>query len=220
MQVIGFGAGGHARVMIEILQQDATFDLIGLLDPDPELKGLVVLNVPVLGDDGCLEGLMERGIRHFFVGVGSVGDASIRRRLFKQGLDFGMQPVFVCHSQAVISPTAQIGQGVTIMAGAVINSGVVIGDNVIVNTGAIVEHDCFLGDHTHVATGARLAGGVRVNTGAHIGIGATIRELIQIGDLAIVGAGAVVVKNVQSKTVVVGVPARPFIVGNKEANFS
>ena len=152
--------------------------------------------------------------------LGTITDGDIRRRLFKQGLDFGMQPVFVCHSQAVISPTAQIGQGVTIMAGAVINSGVVIGDNVIVNTGAIVEHDCFLGDHTHVATGARLAGGVRVNTGAHIGIGATVRELIQIGDHAIVGAGAGVVKSVRSKTVVVGVPARPLVDSNEDARVS
>lgn len=209
--IVGFGAGGHARVMIEILQQDATYDLVGLLDPNPRLQGQTVLGVPVLGNDDCIRDLITKGVQHFFVGVGSVGDSSVRRRLFEQGLNFGLKPICVIHAQSIISPTAKIGRGVTILAGAIVNSGAVIGDNTIVNTGAIIEHDCVLENHVHVATGARLAGGVRVNTGAHIGIGATIRESIQIGDHAIVGAGAVVVKNVHPKIVVVGVPAQPLI---------
>jgi acetyltransferase-like isoleucine patch superfamily enzyme len=42
----------------------------------------------------------------------------------------------------------------------------------------------------------------------HVGAGATVRQGIYIGPDAIVGAGAVVVKDVVTRTTVVGVPAK------------
>jgi len=209
VKVVGLGAGGHAKVVIEILRSHKSYELIGLLDPRPELQGKSVLGVPVLGDDNLLPALKREGICHFFVGLGSVGDTRPRRRLYELALQHGMKPVDAVHPQAVISPSADLGEGVTIMAGAVINACSRLGANVIVNTGAIVEHDCVIGDHVHIATGAQLASTVRVSAGTHIGAGATVRQCITIGEGAIVGAGAVVVKDVPPHTVVVGVPARP-----------
>ena len=209
VKVVGLGAGGHAKVVIEILRCHESCELIGLLDGKPELQGRSVLGVPVLGDDDLIPTLRRDGICHFFVGLGSVGDTRPRRRLFELALQYGMKPVNVVHSQAIVSPSAELGEGVTIMAGAVINACTRLGVNVIVNTGAVIEHDCVIGDHVHVATGAQLASTVQVGTGAHIGAGATVRQCILIGEEAIVGAGAVVVKDVPSHTVVVGVPACP-----------
>jgi sugar O-acyltransferase (sialic acid O-acetyltransferase NeuD family) len=208
ISVVGLGAGGHAKVVIEILRMDSQYEIIGLLDSKPELKGQDVLGVPVLGDDTCLQALIDKGTHRFFVGLGSVGDVSARCRLYQMALDLGMRPVSAIHLQAVISPSATLGLGVTVMANAVINACAVIGTNVIVNTGAIVEHDCVIGDHAHIATGARLAGIVHVGDGSHIGVGASIRQYIHIGQNALVGAGAVVVKDVPDNIVVAGVPAR------------
>ena len=209
VKVVGLGAGGHAKVVIEILRSHRSYEVIGLLDPKPELQGKSVLDVPVLGDDDLLPALKSDGICHFFVGLGSIGDTGPRQRLFELGLQHGMKPVDAVHPQAVISPSAVLGEGVTVMAGAVINACANLGVNVIVNTGAVVEHDCVIGDHVHIATGAQLASTVQVGTGAHIGAGATVRQCISIGEGAIVGAGAVIVKDVPPHAVVVGVPARP-----------
>ena len=207
-KVVGLGAGGHAKVVIEILRCHEFYELIGLLDPNPELQGGRVVGVPVLGDDDLLPTLKRDGVRHFYLGLGSAGGIGPRRRLFERALQFEMKPVDAIHPQAIVSPSVDIGAGVTVMAGAVINACTRLGVNVIVNTGAIVEHDCMVGDHVHIATGARLASTVQVGTGAHIGAGATVRQCITIGDGALVGAGAVVVNDVPSHTVVVGVPAR------------
>jgi sugar O-acyltransferase (sialic acid O-acetyltransferase NeuD family) len=206
--VIGLGAGGHAKVVIEILRMDNRYQLVGLLDPKPELKGRTVFDLPVLGDDDLLSNLVNDGVRHFFIGLGSVGDVSLRRQLYDIALARGMRPVSAVHPRSTISRSATLTVGVTIMAGAVINACAFLGANVIVNSGAIVEHDCVLSDHVHVATGARLASTVSVGEGSHIGVGASVCQCVQIGRNSIVGAGAVVISDVPNDVVVVGVPAR------------
>jgi UDP-perosamine 4-acetyltransferase len=208
-RVIGLGAGGHAKVLIEILRAQNCFELIGLLDHDPASKGKSVLGLQVLGGDDLLAGLKDGGVKRFFVGVGSVGSAARRKRAYEQALAAGLEPVNSIHTSAIVSPSAIIGRGCMIMAGAVIGTCAKLGENVIVNTGAVVDHDCLLGDHVHIATGAVLSGTVRVGNGAHVGAGAVVRNDISIGEGAIVGAGAAVVKDVAANEAVVGVPARP-----------
>jgi sugar O-acyltransferase (sialic acid O-acetyltransferase NeuD family) len=208
-QVIGIGAGGHAKVLIEILRIGGRYDVIGLVDSNLELKGMSILGVKVLGDDSMLAKLRAQGIRHFFIGVGSVGNSSHRKRLYEMCMALGLEPISLIHPSAIISPSVVMGQGNMIMAGAVISSCVTLGCDVIVNTSSSVDHDCCLGDHVHVAPGARLSATVSVGAGAHIGAGSVIRQSISIGNDAVIGIGSAVVKDVAAKEVVAGNPARP-----------
>ena len=207
-KTIGLGAGGHAKVVIDILSHDADVELVGLLDANRALHGTRVAGVPVVGGDDQLDALRSAGVTHAFIGVGCSGDARPRARLYAAAIAAGFEPISAVHPRATVSRTARIGAGATIMAGAVVNAEARLGDNVIVNTGAIVEHDCRIGPHAHIATGARLASTVDVGEGAHVGVGASIRQGIRIGPFAQVGAGAVVVKDVDGGTIVAGVPAR------------
>jgi UDP-perosamine 4-acetyltransferase len=209
LPVIGLGAGGHAKVMIDTLRAGGEYDVVALLDADAKAWGTRVLDVPVTGGDATLGEWHGRGVCHAFVGVGGARDTGPRRRLYELARAHGFEVVRAIHPSAVVSPMAEIGEAATVLAAAVINAGARLGVHVMVNTGAIVEHDCVLGDHVHVATGARLASTVVVGAGAHIGLGACVRELVRIGAGAIVGAGAVVVDDVPDGAVVAGVPARP-----------
>ncbi|WP_424094571.1 acetyltransferase [Moorena producens] len=206
--VIGLGAGGHAKVVIEILQRYSQYKLVGLLDSNPELKGKSLLGVPILGDDEQLPLIKAQGVEYFFVGLGSTSNLVPRRRLYELACSFGMKPVTAVHPSAMISPSVLLGEGATVMAGAIINAEVRVGENVIVNSGAIVEHDCVIGHHVHIATSARLGGAVYVRDNTHIGIGAVIRQLIQVGKGSVIGAGAVVVKDVPDGQILIGNPAR------------
>ncbi len=207
-QVVGVGAGGHARVIIEILQLRGETEIVGLTDPDPVLWNTQVAGIPIIGTDDELAALVERGVQSAFIGVGGVGDNSRRRRLYERVCGLGFEPLTIVHPQAIVSATAAVERGVMVFAGAIINPNARVGENVIVNTGVIVEHDCEIAAHVHIASGAVLCGGVRVSESAHIGAGATILQGITIGASAIVGAGAVVVKNIPARMVVVGSPAR------------
>lgn len=206
-QAIGLGAGGHAKVLIDILQLRNEFKIVGLLDPAPLSN--VVAGIAILGNDEELPKLHRAGITAAFVGVGGVGDNTLRIQLYGRAGAAGFDMINIVHPSAVIARSVVLGKGVAIMASVVVNPEAHLADNVIVNTGAIVEHDCRIETHAHISPGAILAGGVHIGEGAYIGAGATIRQGIHVGEYSIVGAGAVVVKDVPRRTLVVGVPAKP-----------
>ncbi len=208
MRVVGIGAGGHAKVVIDILRHYSDIEMVGLTDANPEMRGRDLLGCPIIGGDDAWPELLAGGVHHAFIGVGSAGHIASRRRVYQDARAAGFDIVTAIHPTAIIASTATIGPAATIMAGAIINADTRLGENVIVNTGAIIDHDCILEDHVHVATGATLAGAVVVREGAHIGAGAVVRQCVVIGRNAIVGAGAAVVKDVAEDVIVVGVPAR------------
>ncbi len=111
------------------------------------------------------------------------------------------------HPTAYVSPYAKIGQGVFIGARSVIGPGCVLKDHVFVNRGVCVGHDTVLHEYVRLNPGCNIAGHVQIFEGATIGIGANIIEELVIGKESMVAAGAVVIRDVQEKTLVAGVPA-------------
>ena len=208
VSVLGLGAGGHAKVLIEALRAAGGYDVVALLDPDPARIGDSVLDVPVLGGDELLVRQYDDGVRHAFIGLGGADDTDARVRLYELARAHGFDVISVVHPSAVVSPSAELGPGATVLARAVVGADCRLGENVTINTAAVVEHDSRIGDHVHIATGALLASGVEIEAATHVGIGACVRQGIHIGARSIVGAGAVVVDDVEPEVVVVGVPAR------------
>ena len=85
-----------------------------------------------------------------------------------------------------------------------------------INLHCTVAHDVELSDFVTLSPGCHVSGRVSVGRRAFLGTGAmTIngepgRPLV-IGEGAVVGAGAVVIKDVEPKSTVFGVPARPLL---------
>jgi sugar O-acyltransferase (sialic acid O-acetyltransferase NeuD family) len=206
LPIVGVGAGGHAKSVLEAIRSAGRFEVTALVDDDPARAGGQLLGATVVGPD-ALERLRE-GVAHAFAGIGGVGNSSARRQVFERLLAAGFELPAIVHASAVVSPWARLGRGAQVLAGAIVNAEAEIGDDVIVNTGVIVEHECRLGAHAHLAPGVRLAGLVAVEEGAYIGIGAAVIERVRIGRDALVGAGSVVLRDVPDGARVAGVPAR------------
>lgn len=205
-RVLILGAGGHAQVVADLLQQAAACgdDLqpIGFLDDAPGLIGSEVQGLPVLGALNDLPRVPHDAV------IVAVGDNAARRRVFIALQAAGESFAIARHPRSIIAPGAVIGPGAMICAGAIVNPASVIGANTILNTGCTVDHHNQIGDHVHIAPGAHLGGEVWVGEGALVGIGATVSPRCRVGAWAVVGAGAAVIREVQADTTVVGVPAR------------
>lgn len=209
MKVVGIGAGGHAKVIIDILSHSPGFQVVGLVEVAESLVGGTIGGSLILGDDELLPRLLEDGVRLAFIGIGGIGNNRPRADVFSRVLKLGFDVIRVIHPRTVIARSAIVGRGVCAMAGVVVNPGAFIGENVILNSNCTIEHDCVVGDHVHIAPGVTLSGAVHVGSFSHIGTGASVRQGIHIGSSSVVGVGAAVVDDVPDDTLVVGVPARP-----------
>ncbi|WP_175962551.1 NeuD/PglB/VioB family sugar acetyltransferase [Burkholderia pyrrocinia] len=201
-EIIVVGAGGHAKVCIELLQAmgERVAYCVGGDDSQEHCLG-----IPVLKGDDNLEELNRKGYKRVFIAIGA---NRLRDRLAALTSGLGYTLVNAISPSASISPSAKIGSGVAIMAGAVINSEANIGDLSIVNTGATIDHDCRIGRAVHIAPQSALAGNVVVGDYAFLGIGTKVIPEVVIGELAIIGAGGVVVGDISPRVTAVGVPAR------------
>lgn len=205
-EVVIFGAGGHGRVVLDILAQAQTYTPIGFLDNNRELHGRRVDGLPVLGGIDDAPRLFDEGRR---LAIIAIGDNGVRRDIARSVERIGFRLINAIHPSARLATNVTLGKGLVIAAGALVCAHVQIGDYCILNTGCIVDHESMIGMATHVCPGVRLAGHVVAESGAFVGIGATVVQNVRIGFEAIVGAGAVVVQDVEPMTTVVGVPARP-----------
>ena len=206
-KVVIVGAGGHGRVVLDILVQAGVYQVVGLLDTNPDVHGRRMDGVPILGDLNVLPVLrQQQGVTGAIVAIGDNGV----RRSFADRIDaMGIELINAIHPSANLARNVTLGRNVVIAAGALVCAHCQIGDSVILNTGCIVDHETMVGTAAHVCPGARIAGRVTIESGSFIGIGATVIQTIRLGCEAVVGAGAVVTRDVAPLSTVVGVPARP-----------
>jgi sugar O-acyltransferase (sialic acid O-acetyltransferase NeuD family) len=200
-KIFVFGASGHAKVVIDIIERLGCFDVALLVDDDPALKGQELYGYQVAG--GRHE-LLTSGIRRGIVAIGSNRARSAVADWLKENR---FELVSAVHPAAFLGRGVTVEAGTVVMAGAVINSDSSIGRNVIVNTRASIDHDCVIGDGAHIAPGAILCGTVSIGPGTFICAGVTVIPNVTIGSNVVAGAGSTVIRDVPDGVTVVGRPA-------------
>lgn len=190
--MILYGASGHGKVIIDILEANNT-PIDYIVDDNPQVN-------EVLGYE------VRRNTGSYDEAIISIGSAEIRRKIV-ESIDVKKYPVAM-HPTAVVSPRAKIGEGTVVMQGAIVQTCVEIGKHCIINTGASVDHECRIGDYVHIAPHATLSGDVEVGDGTWVGAGAVVKQCIRIGRNCMIGAGAIVVKDVPDGVTIIGVPGK------------
>jgi sugar O-acyltransferase (sialic acid O-acetyltransferase NeuD family) len=194
-QLFLFGAGGHAKVVLDAARLQG-YQVLAVFDDDPARAGGRLMDCAVLGGrDDLLAWHRSSGVQ---TGIVAIGNNQIRAAMGDWLAAHGFALASVVHPAAIVASSARIGAGTLIMPGAVVNADAGIGGNVILNSGAIVEHDCMVGDGAHVAPGAVLCGGVSVGAGTLVGAGAVVLPGVRIGAELLVKAGAVVARDMEA----------------------
>lgn len=207
-RILVLGASGHARVVIDTLERDGRFQIVGVIgrqEPSGAEECFGYRMLPI--DEGDTSALRATGAEWFIV---AIGDNRQRARVASRvsAASPWLRLASAVHRSAQVGRGVQLSPGGVLMAGAIVNPGSVVGELAIINTNASVDHDCLIGLAASIAPGASLGGEVRIGDYAAVGIGASVRNGISIGEGAIIGAGAVVVSDIEPGVVAYGVPAR------------
>ncbi|RDW22406.1 acetyltransferase [Oceanobacillus arenosus] len=202
MRVIILGDGGHSRVIQEMIFANGEYEVVAVLD-DKYKQGFQtkgIIHAPI----AFLTRLFNKNTKV----VVAIGD-NVIRKLIVERLHLSQEDYLpVIHPTAVVSSTAEIGNGTVIMPNVVINAKAVIGNHCIINTAAIIEHDNTIEDYTHISPNATLTGNVTTGEGVHIGSAATVIPGIHLGSWSVIGAGSTVIEHIPAFSKAVGSPTR------------
>lgn len=204
--IVIIGSGGHAKVIIDIVEKQGLFNIVGLIDAFKAI-GTEVFGYKVIGNESVLLTSNFQNVRH---GIVAIGDNWVRHQVVKKiiALCSNFQFVTAIHPSANIAKGVTIGNGTVLMAGSILNSDTIVGDHCIINTNSSLDHDNIIGDFVTIAPGAVTGGNVAVGDFSSVSLGAKVIHKIVIGKHSLVGAGSVVVNNVESQSVCYGVPAK------------
>ena len=182
--ILIIGGGGHAKVLISIIQKLDQYSIIGYTDLEDKGE---ILGIKYLGSDDHNFGELENKTRLAVLGLGQIKKSSIRKKIAEKYIDHGFHFPRIIAPSAIVNQDVTIADGTVVMDGVIINSGSRIGEFSILNTGSIIEHDCEIGSFVHIAPGAVLSGSVHIGDGVLIGTGAKVINNVKINDRVIIG---------------------------------
>lgn len=198
-KLILIGAGGFAKSVLDSIDVEM-YEIYGFID---DIKSGIHLGYPILSNQiDFIEGKEKYS---YFV---SIGDNRKRKYWYQELTKRNLEIISVIDKTAILSKNITYGRGLFVGKLAVINSDVRIGENVIVNTKALLEHGVRVGHHTNISTNVSINGDVIIGEETFIGSSSVVNGQLCIGNHTVIGSGSVVIRNVDSDTVVAGVPAK------------
>lgn len=202
-KIILIGFGGHAKSVIDTIEQNNEFQIAGFSDItsqiNKEYRGYKV----ICSDDELID-IYESGIRYAFITIGYMGQSNIREKIYNKLKEFGFIVPVIIDKSAIIAKDVILEDGTFVGKGVILNSQVYVKKLAIVNTGAIIEHECNIGKNSHIAGGSILCGNVTIGDNVFIGAGSKIIQNITVEDNSTIGAGSVVLHSIKRNSKVYG----------------
>ena len=184
--IILIGAGGHCVSVIDVIEQENKYNILGILDSKKNQDN--VLGYPVLGGDELIPNLVNDN-NYFLIAVGQIKSYSIRQNIADNLKINKAKLAIVVSPLAYVSKHASIQDGSIIMNGAIVNAKSKIGKHCIINTKSNIEHGAVIGSFCHISTCAVVNGDSVIGKGTFIGSNATVSNGITIKENSIISAG-------------------------------
>ena len=207
MKSVIIGAGTYGEVYLAYLQE-AGIEIVGFLDDSPKYEGKSVKEYPVLGKVEDLEHIGElQGIEAVYC---PLGNNKLRVAILERSRMLGFKTPNYIHPSVKIAPNVKIAdEGVYILQGSELMPYVTLEKDVMISAGANIVHHSYLSQGTFVSNGVNFGANVHSEKYAYCGMGCTIMTGVHtLGEDCLIGAGAVVIRDVEPKAVMAGVPAK------------
>ncbi len=203
------GASGFGREVAWLVERinikKPTWNLLGFVDDNEEIRGKLINSYAVLGGCECLSNYAEAYV------VCAVGSSKTRKTITDKIKKINPNAKFAI----LLDPTVEnsnylkVGEGSIICAHTILTVNIEVGKQVIVNLDCTVGHDAVLHDFVTVYPNVNISGNTEIGSCSEIGTGTQIIQGKKIGSNTIVGAGSVVVKDIPDSCTAVGCPAKP-----------
>lgn len=215
--IIIIGAGGVGREVSLIIQQinglEATWNLLGFIDDNADNWGKVINGYSVIGGMDSLEFLSK----DTYIVI-AIANYEIKKSIVDK-INNKFKFATIVHPRVYIHDYITVGQGTIIYEGAILTTNIKIGNHVIISPKCGVGHDSIIKDYVSLLWNVNVSGNDIIEEGVMMGSGSTVIQGKKIGRGSIIGAGAVVIKDIESFSTAVGVPASVIKVDkNKRGN--
>lgn len=188
-KIILIGGGGHSRAVIDVIEMQNRYEIVGIIVDKKELIGQDVLGYKIIGSDDDLETIFQT-CKNAAITVGQIKSNEARVRVFDKLKKIGFNLPAIISPLAYVSKHSFVDEGSVVMHHALVNSNAKVGKNCIINTKALIEHDAVVEDNCHISTGAVVNGGVVVKKDTFYGSNATSKEYVEVSGFIKAGSVA------------------------------
>jgi sugar O-acyltransferase (sialic acid O-acetyltransferase NeuD family) len=199
-----FPFNGNGLEALSCLTNSDDFEFIGFVDDTPEKQGKHEYGFTVYGREA-----FEKFKDAFVIAVPGSPTSFTERNNIISNLKLDKHRfTSIIHPKANISPLANIGYNVLIMAGVCITANATIGNHVCILPNTVIHHDAKVGDYTLIGSNATIAGNSEIGAKCYIGSGTSIINNISVGEKTLIGLGTNVIASIPSNSKAVGNPSR------------
>ena len=196
-KIILFGAGGHAKSCVEVIERLKKFKIQFLVDNKKNLK---LNSYKIIKEEKLSE--IKKKCNRALITFGGIKNLESRNKKFKELKELGFLFPVIISNTSYVSYNSNIGDGSIIMNQSLVNAGSKIGKNCIINTRAVIEHDVTIHDNCHISTGTIINGNVKIEKNTFVGSGSIIFNNIKIGKNCVISAGSIIRKNIPDNALI------------------
>lgn len=160
-KIVIIGAGGHGKVLAEIVKQNNNSLNLGFVDDGIEKETVVFDSITCWG---TVNELITKQISVDGVVVG-IGNNEIRKKIVQQLKTAGIPIESVVHPSVQIASSTVIGKGVAILQGAVISTLVHVEEGAIIDVGVVVNHEATVKSFAHLTIGTIVCNNAVIHEG-------------------------------------------------------
>lgn len=161
-------------MVAEAVELSGQFEVVGFLDVAPVGERLFDRH-----EMGAVSGIGDhRSVAD--QAVVAIGNNAICEKLMKQLTGVGYAMVNVVHPRAFVSPSAVVGLGSAIMAGAIVGTESRLGVGSIVNCGTVVDRHSIVEDFGRLGVNASMSSGTVLGRSAWMQAGAILEYGVKV----------------------------------------
>jgi acetyltransferase EpsM len=199
--VILVGAGGHAAEIYDYvllhnqIKPEEEISLMGIIDDNKDNYDHYAYRVPYLGTIND-----HQVTKHLY--LMGIANLEFRLKIVTSLWNKGAQFTGFIHPNALISPSATIGQGTVISHNVSIGPKASIGSFNVINSRATIGHDAFIGDFNFISPNVSLSGNTKIGAENLLGTNVCTIPNIEIGNHNKIAAGMVIADNIANNEII------------------